>query len=308
MMELAIHYLNIEQLRNMKVWNERAKKKVNHFTMWQKNIDVKILEKISYLEVNRVYFGNEFCERLIPKTVELLEAIKICKDKKLKLTLVTPFVSESGYKRVEKLLEDVESNDVMDEVAFNDWGILQALKADGRFKIVSGRVIEKSKRDPRIAPNEYKKIFSEHGLKMLQSPSCSSSAMQELFRDNNVKRSDIDNLPQGLYLDNIDGHEISVAVPYGFVTTGRICQFAGLSNNKSDKFRVDTKCQKECQGLTQFMEKNISPMSIEHERDRLKKISLVRKGNTVFYANSDISHLIENRYVSRVIYQPEVPM
>ncbi|GAI02329.1 unnamed protein product, partial [marine sediment metagenome] len=44
----------------------------------------------------RLYFGPEFCQYLLPSPSELKEALNFTRKRRLSFTLVTPFVTDEG--------------------------------------------------------------------------------------------------------------------------------------------------------------------------------------------------------------------
>ena len=55
-------------------------------------------------DFTRLYFGMEFCERLLPSPSQLKKALDFTQKNHLNFTLVTPYVTESGLNKVEKLI------------------------------------------------------------------------------------------------------------------------------------------------------------------------------------------------------------
>jgi hypothetical protein len=93
---------------------------------------------------DRIYIGTEFCERLLP-SVAMLETVLSRRAKAaLPLTLVTPYLTDAGMGRVEKLLRLLSRRgpEAM-EVVCNDWGTLHLLgtRYRGRFQPVLGRLL-----------------------------------------------------------------------------------------------------------------------------------------------------------------------
>ncbi|MCX5700967.1 MAG: hypothetical protein NTZ63_05450 [Candidatus Omnitrophica bacterium] len=86
----------------------------------------------------RVYFGEEFCERLLP-SVTRLKAAKL-KARKLgkKFTLLTPALTEAGLNKVKLLLKCLNNED---EVVINDYGLLYMLGQEAINPLVVGRLI-----------------------------------------------------------------------------------------------------------------------------------------------------------------------
>ncbi len=79
------------------------------------------------LVVNRIHLGNEFCERLLPTPSELLQVQQQAQQLELDFCLVTPMLTDAGFKRLDALLPLLAEGA---EVVINDWGTLQQLRAD----------------------------------------------------------------------------------------------------------------------------------------------------------------------------------
>ena len=54
-------------------------------------------------ECDRLYFGHEFCQRLLPKAEELHRAAGHAEENGLAFTFMTPFVTNAGMKLVREL-------------------------------------------------------------------------------------------------------------------------------------------------------------------------------------------------------------
>ncbi|WP_294349878.1 hypothetical protein [uncultured Clostridium sp.] len=308
MKELAILISNIEKINLIDEYDNYKYEAKNHLTLWLNKAFEIIQKKIKDIPLTRVYFGNEFCERRIPTIDEMEKILAVCREKNLKLTLLTSYCSNSGVDKIKKILDKFEQDEYFDEVVVNDWGVLNLLKNKKSIKVVFGRVMDKMKRDPRVGQKDFIKLFNGEGLKMLRSPSASEHSYQKFLKENQVSRIEIDNVQQGLYLDDINDFDISVYLPFGFVTNGKICQFAGIHNEVKDKFKVTTPCRRECKELTQLMHKNISAIPDQLPADEVGRINLIRKGNTIFYLNEVIDDVVENKRINRIIYEPTVPM
>ena len=107
-------------------------------------------DKLHYLtdEYRRVYFGDEFCERLLPNAGELAGVMEQVADAGRFFTLVTPYVTEAGLVQVAELLKMLPP---ATEVVFNDWGVFRLLRTEHPdLTPVMGRLLTKIKRGPRI--------------------------------------------------------------------------------------------------------------------------------------------------------------
>jgi len=99
----------------------------------------------------RLYFGQEFCERLLPTRSQLDEMQERARELGLAFTLVTPYVTEEGLEQVEALVGHLSGCDSRAEVVVNDWGVLYWLRETHPDLVpVLGRLLTKQKRGPRI--------------------------------------------------------------------------------------------------------------------------------------------------------------
>lgn len=277
---------------------------------WMISIKNQVVSKIFSDEKkpDRVYFGNEFCERLLWKSAHVRKMAALCAENNMKLTLVTPYCSDLTQEKISAVLTDCADLDIIDEIVVNDWGVLNIIRKHfPKYRCVFGRILDKMKRDPRISKKEYLSYFSKDGLIMLQSPTASSKDYRAFMTEQGVDRFEIDNVIQGLYLEDVTDKQISIYMPYGFVTNGKICQFAGIHNKPEDKFQVNTCCRQECQSLMQIMQKHLTALPSETDK-KLDNIRVIRKGNTVFFMNADIEQCICDSHITRIVYEPVVPM
>lgn len=107
------------------------------------------MEKIIYVssiefenkfkEFDRLYFGSDTCEELLP-SIQLLRQLK---DKhNISITLVTPPVTDKGIERIKNLVEENEKERVFDEVVVNDIGALDFLsKQETSLTFIAGRLL-----------------------------------------------------------------------------------------------------------------------------------------------------------------------
>jgi hypothetical protein len=258
-----------------------------------------------------IYFGVEFCQRLIPGEEELREALFIVQGADLTFSFVTPPVTDSGIEtlasRFDLLQKENRSNRAI-EVIVNDWGTLRVLR--NRFPElvpVLGRLMNKMIRDPRIAPFYDSANAPPEGLKVVQQSSVTNPLFHGLLKEWGVTRHEFDNLFQGIRFEVEDGDIVfSVYIPYGYVATGRVCMPGSFHLSREEKFTEYMDCRKECQGYSHRL-RNISSPYIS------RSLELYQRGNTLFYPNT--REMIEkvlresaSDMLDRVVYQPELPM
>jgi hypothetical protein len=245
-------------------------------------------------EFSRLYFGIEFCERLIPDADDLKKVISFVNEKKIDFTLVTPYVTEDGLERVERLLKTLAVLKPGSEVVFNDWGVFQVMDEKYPDLIpVLGRLLNKMKRGPRLM-NVLDKI-PEESVRYYRSPGITVPKVREFLLKNRINRVEFDNLLQGIDLERT-GDEIrkSLYLPFAYITTTRLCLTALCDQPDRVKEVGILPCGHECQRYT-FCLKN--PIMIAN---------LIRKGNTIFLCNEDIPDNL--RMFDRVVIEPEIPI
>ena len=251
-------------------------------------------DNLTYLteEYKRVYFGDEFCERLLPGRKELEEVMEQAKSRGLAFTLVTPYVTEAGLARVEKLISLLPDQT---EVVFNDWGVLRVLKS--RFPglvPVMGRLLTKIKRGPRIA--NFLDTLPEQALVHLRKTNLGVPIYKKFLSENNVKRVELDNPLQGLDLSDVPQElNLSLYIPFAYVTTTRFCLVANSDVPDKKGFIGVFPCNKECQKYTFYLD------------NAVMTTLLIRRGNAVFYKNTNIPDEIKNSHIDRIVIEPEIP-
>ena len=257
------------------------------------------VENLKYVNQNysRLYFGNEFCENLIVSCKDLKQVLDFVERKNLDFTFVTPFVSNKGIEKLKQLLELIADRKPDSEVVINDWGILHLVNTDFNFsKLILGRLLNKLKRDPRIMVC-IKKIPPSI-LDYLQKSNITTSIFQKLLQSNRIGRIEFDNILQGI---NLNTHHFNIKLegslyyPYVYVTTTRLCP-TNACDQIDKPIPIISSCNRECQNYEFHFKHNSMP-----------KI-LILKGNTYFYKNEDIEDNLKNALISRIVYQPEIPI
>ncbi len=256
------------------------------------------IKHITYLtdDFTRLYFGQEFCERLLPNETELEEAIRCAAAKKLHFTFVTPYVSGQGLDRLEKLLRLVAQNIAGAEVVFNDWGVFQLMREEYSDSIlVMGRLLNKMKRGPRIM-NIIDKV-PQTTRDYYRKSHYDVAAVQSFLEDHGIYRVEFDNLLQGTDFSGVDPQiQRSLYIPFAFVSTTRFCLSANCENAHMSNYVGIVNCNRECQYYTFNLDNPVMG------------IPLIRKGNTVFFLNETIPDGIKKGAVDRIVVQPEIPL
>jgi hypothetical protein len=166
----------------------------------------------------------------------------------MRFTLLTPYVSDAGIELLKPLFELLNEGGAC-EVVFNDWGVLNLLRRDfSRLKPVQGRLMNKSLRDPRVTGVYAASVAPAPALVSLRRSNLDCTSYTRFLSGLGIDSVELDNLPQGVDLSFAEnGVRASAYVPFGFISTSRICMAAGIHYDKRDKFQPGTSCHHECQ-------------------------------------------------------------
>lgn len=240
-------------------------------------------------EHSRIYFGSEFCEKLIPSERDILTVADFARKKHLSLTFLTPFVTDEGIGTLKRLCEVLKDKDV--EIVINDWGVLHFLiERQWKGVLCLGRLLSRQKRSPEI-----QRIFSKIPLKaqdcFRQIP-VDASFNKSFLAEYGITRIELDNVVQGMLRPHptLPG---SLHYPYAYVATTRFCQTAFMIT-ESDYSRFIPVCSKEClKDSTAFVNTQLP-----------KKLFL--KGNTQFYETGAVPHDLHALNIDRIVYHLKI--
>ena len=264
-----------------------------------------INEHFGEIIFTRCAFGTEFCEHLIPAPAALQAVLDAARARALQFTLLTPYVSNAGLAALHPLFELLSEGD---EVVFNDWGVLNLLRRDfAHLTPVQGRLLNKALRDPRVTTQYAAAPSPPTALATLQRSNLDCASYTAWLKRLGVRMVELDNLPQGNDLSFAEhGVGIAVYLPFGFISTSRVCQAAGLHYRKPDKFQPGAPCRHECQThLLEYTYTN-SPFGNRDQKFYLK-------GNSYFYAHTEamlhtLCEQARGGQIARLVFQPGLPL
>lgn len=252
-------------------------------------------------------YGNEFCEHLIPSAGQLEAIIAATRQQNVSLTLLTPYVTDAGLESLRPLFELLsEEGDA--EVVFNDWGVLNLLRSEfSTLKPIQGRLMNKSLRDPRVTGVYAASDAPAPAIISLRRSNLDCSSYTSFLSELGVDSAEVDNLPQGVDLAFAEsGIKANAYVPFGFISTSRVCMAAGIHYDKQEKFQPGAPCHHECQThLLEYAYTN-TPFSNRDQKFYLK-------GNSYFYVHTEemLRTLFEQArsgLIDRMVFQPRLPM
>lgn len=267
----------------------------------------------------RIYFGNEFCERLIPSILDIKMMLSYISNKGLFFSFVTPFVTDKGLNRIEMLLKFLNKEKVHCEVVINDWGVFYLINQKyPEFTPVLGRLLTKQKRCPILinllkrekkmmrfqkdASNNHYIIFQKI-LPLDLDPYYKGSNVSSVpiihnfLSRQSVRRIELDNTIHGLFLElPTDKIAVSIYHPYVYISTTFFCPTADCDQEKKSSWKIKP-CNKQCQRYVFKLRHKTMPKAI------------FLRGNTKFYKNSKLSiKELESKHIDRLVYSPEIPL
>jgi len=268
---------------------------------------IRQLDKIG--DFGRIYYGTEFCQNLIPTLDDLKRIFSLVKRKKKNFTLLTPYVTDFGVKKIAPLLEFLDTQAQRIEVVFNDWGVFKLIREGYKnLEPVLGRLLTKQRRDPRaydilLNRQKAKKIFDKKSKKTaiiipkkvplslyehFKASVINMPIFQKFLLDNNIKRVEIDNLVWDMKIEMPKEIGVSVYLPYAYVTTTRLCGLINLTY---------AACKKECQRFYFSFKSNSSP------------VPFYSRGNTLFYRTEFTQGRdLVSRGIDRIVWEEEIPV
>jgi len=273
------------------------------FLTLQQFSNEKILENIQNKQINRIYFGHETCERLLPDWDEIKKLYDITNPQNIKLTFVCPFLSNSRIKEVILLLEKIAANDIEIEVVSSDWGLLSWLASNSAGTPVASRFLIGQQLDFRIKyiDNQYEnsiiKIDNQYYNLKHQSPTiqmrnhleqCTllKPSTLDFLKHLGISRLELNNVYQDIQLPENDYFHYSLHLPFSPITVFRNCP-----ENMDFGYAQQPCMRTKCCGQNSLLRTSAFPDSILTCRD-----------NALYYSNSDyMNHLNKNSSIDRIV-------
>ena len=261
--------------------------------------------------ISRLYFGQEFCEYLIPSLAELEEAYAMAQQREWQFTYVTGYVTDAGLAKTRRNLEFLAEQDAPCEVVVNDWGVLAVIARElPQLQPVLGRMMIKQQRMARFSRVAFPPVNLEqidaleeeiqaNQLRVLRGLHFVVRRYREELQRLRVRRLDLDIVPQGVDLPpDAWGFGVSCYFPWSYVTCGRNCLTASVNDPWREYVVVEGTCARPCRTL--------------NRSTQLEKFGsrIAQRGNAVFVANTRYAdhYLTGELPVDRVVLEPYIPI
>jgi len=90
--------------------------------------DVRHLTRGGDDQYQRIYWGDEFCQNLIPGHNDTQRVITYCRLHRQAFTFVSPFVTERGLRQLMQMFVFLKKAAPGCEIVVNDWGVVSLLR------------------------------------------------------------------------------------------------------------------------------------------------------------------------------------
>ncbi len=246
-------------------------------------LDAKIVAQFKTCE--RIYIGSSFCGKYFiqQSDSDLKEVFGLCKEKNIKVTLVIPTFSERdlelGKKRISQIVEF--GADDVDEITVNDYGMLFYVRENYGLVMNLGRLIMKDYRDPRY----------DNYFQIPWRPKMFTNHLRTIIKDYKIKSIEMDITHKNMNFAEVpDDIIVGIHVPYCYQTVGRICEYASITKEIVNKFRVNDACEGNC------------AESIVKYLDSDENMEYIRYGRTIYFKHPGYELSGLDKY--RLIYFP----
>ncbi len=246
--------------------------------------------------LERVYYGNEFCERKIPSVKETAEAWERAGEKGLAFSLLTPFLTDDGMEAIRPVLHWLAAReDPGLEVVVNEFGLMSlAAREYPQLSLVLGRLLNKMKRMPRFNRRDLESLPPGQ-YRSLSSCSYTIPRLMDFLRQSGVERVEFDPLLQDLDVAGVDCPK-SLYFPWSYITLFRVCEIGSMNLPEERKFKLAEPCRRECLSYHQprFGALNMPPQVV--------------KGNAAFMCVElrPVGYYLERGF-DRIVFQPRLP-
>ncbi len=306
MTETALHLSNPDHLGRQEALLESGELSALRLPDGASPLEVRTLATLQATlpaglpRLSRLYLGNEFCPYLAWTERELALGVATAQRFGLAATLVFGPQREHDIDATLATIERLARTNSLEVVA-NDWGLVAAL-AQLPVAVLSGRMLYKAKRNPRISretePQGLPQGADAPGSVLSRQLSqwaylpFDAPWLSRWLQDHGIVRAEIELVPQGLVAKVDHALPLSLYLPWTYITGGGHCPVAHLVTSTGV-----TRCSRRCR--TTWIEATYPQ----------RTWPLPQVGQTVFSPMvSLLGGYLEHARIDRYILEPSMPM
>lgn len=189
---------------------------------------------------DNLYIGSNTCPFLLPQPEVFQLYLKKSQKNKKRLTLLTPLLPDNYFSYLAKIIKIIKANQAENilELVFNDWGVWDYLK-NKNIKLIAGIFIANQKKDPYYAhfKTKFDKICTYN---VINNPYYADWLIK-----NGINTIELENIDQGLAMDNLNKLKINLYTPYIIFSLTRTCPLA-LAKNNINYLKIIKNCPNYC--------------------------------------------------------------
>ncbi|MGM0578099.1 MAG: hypothetical protein ACQEXJ_20410 [Myxococcota bacterium] len=266
---------------------------------WKRTLDI-LAERSIGAELDRVYFGTEFCRYRYADGRAFAEAGHILRDLGLRGSLVLGSLPEDLFDDAMAGVDAFVRTVPDAEVVANDWGTAAHLSGRG-VEVELGRMLFEVKRLPRFSgepptpkvdgSSSQSAVLEEQIAELSQDP-WDHEAGRALLEQLRPTRYQIDLVPQGLQPRRTVALPRTLHAPWTYVTGGAQCPLLDLQPDQDGVERCSQRC----------LTTEIHPIFAR------RTWPIVEIGHTVFLlAVAVLPKFLELEGIDRLLLHPQIP-
>ena len=196
--------------------------------------------------IKGVYFGNSYCEHLLPTPLEIAKAYSYFNDAHHNFVFVFPPISENKMEDAKAILSELERLGVT-EVVVNDFGMLHLTKEV--FKPILGVNFTKSIKNAFLdakEPLEVNTTQLNNQKNLTTHLEFEIDFLRAFYKSIGVSRVSLENRAYDIaFLREKPYFYADIYYPNSIISHSRACDIAGIHNDKQTYFPAKN-CQKHC--------------------------------------------------------------
>ncbi|HPX75991.1 MAG TPA: hypothetical protein PLW77_05350 [Bacteroidales bacterium] len=228
------------------------------------------LEFKNILGISRIYLGNETCPGRFPTKAEITKITKIAKFKELKITILTPLITNNYFDSICKTIKTLPATT---EIVINDMGLFNALK-DTHHNLILGRLLIPIKKDIRMdITNDYNRL------------TFFNPDFFNFYLELGFNRFEIDNVQYSYFDTKHESDEFIFSVYLPEIITN-------IQTNHCNKCKTSIICP--------HKEKEITNIIYKDDHKEVYPYEIFCKRNYIFYRNYVVNKTLKNN-INRII-------
>jgi hypothetical protein len=243
--------------------------------------------------VKGLYFGNSYCEHLLPSPLDIAKAKSHYNDRHHNFVFVFPPIA-SKINRAKETFKTLKELQVK-EVVVNDYGMMYLALSEG-FKPILGvnftKTIKNTFVEHKIATEITKEQFKNQ-KELVRHLEFEIDSYREFLKSLGIGRVSIENIEfDESFLGKKPLLNIDIYYPYITISNSRACDIAGIYEDKRGYF-AQKDCLKYCQELS--LEFALTPIT-----GLLQRYNSVQKSNILLNIKKDVYKNKKNRLIWEV--------